>query len=381
MKKSNFVHFLGALLFTAFFSFTMKALPMVDFSEIDKVDIVISANASDPVLKAANQLKDFLKNVYPAYQFTVTSTVKGGNRKIVLGYPEDFELKAAVLKEVPLHKEGFLIHCLNEKEVMIVSHSPKGLFNAVYSLLEKLGYGFYLSYDAKPNPKKELAFKDWEMSDFPLQNERIVFDWHNFLSGCTGWSYDDWCSWIDQSAKMKYNTIMVHAYGNNPMFSFEYNGLKKEVGYLTTSISGRDWGAQHITDIRRLPGGEIFPGPVFGSEAARVPDEQRGDAATSLMKRVFEHAGAMAMKINFAVDVDTWSANPKNIIESLPADSRIKLESQDVVNPETADGYQYYKTQVKSLLTSYPGISTITVWVRAGGTLWRDIKPEQFPKS
>jgi hypothetical protein len=180
---------------------------------------------------------------------------------------------------------------------------------------------------------------------------------------------------------MKYNTIMVHAYGNNPMFSFEYKGLKKEVGYLTTSISGRDWGAQHIQDVRRLPGGELFSGKVFGSQAALVPDAQRGEAATKLMARVFEHAHEMSMKIVFAVDADTWSANPKNIIESLPAACRIKLETQDIVNPETTDGYQYYKAQVNSLLTNYPQITTICVWVRTGYTLWRNIKSTQFPES
>lgn len=177
---------------------------------------------------------------------------------------------------------------------------------------------------------------------------------------------------------------MVHAYGNNPMFSFEYNGLKKDIGYLTTSQSGRDWGAQHVNDVRRLPGGKVFTSPVFGSTAALVPDDQRGDAATKLMAKVFEHAKEMAMKINFAVDMDTWPANPRNIIESLPAECRIKLKEQDIVNPETAAGYQYYKAQVKNLISNYPQISTITVWVRSetsNGSIWNRVKPTDFPKS
>lgn len=346
-----------------------------------KVDILISAKATIQEKKAAEQLNKYLHLIYPSSQFAVTSVFNKNNLTIWMGLLDFLSLDESLVKEIPTQEEGFLIRSQNSKSVTIASRSARGLFNAVYALAEKLGCGFYLSYEGVPMPKKELIFRDWEMTDFPLQNERIVFDWHNFLSGCTGWSYDDWCSWIDQSAKMRYNTIMVHAYGNNPMFGFEYNGLKKEVGYLTTSISGRDWGAQHIMDIRRLPGGEIFADPVFGSETARVPDDQRSEAATRLMSRVFKHANEMAMKINFAIDVDTWSANPKNIIESLPSESRIKLETQYVVNPETVDGYQYYKAQVKSLLKSYPGISTITVWVRSNGTLWRDIKPEQFPKS
>jgi hypothetical protein len=345
----------------------------------NQVDIVLSAFATVQEKMAASQLNDYLKTIYPAFRFSVTSVVNESNLTIQMGVAEHLSVIKYVTKDIPLLPEGFLVRSLNDRNLVITSHSAKGLFNAVYSLLEKLGYGFYLSYEGTPKPKEAISFKEWEMTDFPLQAERIVFDWHNFLSGCTGWNYEDWCSWIDQSAKMRYNTIMVHAYGNNPMFSFEYNGQKKEVGFLTTSSTGRDWGAQHVNDVRRLPGGQLFTGPVFGSNAVLVPDNQRGDAATKLMARVFEHAHEMAMKINFAIDVDTWSANSKNIIESLPADCRIKLEKQDIVNPETANGYEYYKAQVQSLLKNYPQITTITVWVRGGGTLWRDIRPAQFP--
>jgi hypothetical protein len=359
------------------------AVPLsgVSVPEVKKVDIVIPANATKQIIKAANELELFLQPVFPSYEFSVTTNTKTSGLKILFGTVDLLTPSPSFIKDIPVQEEGFMIRCLSDKTVVIASKSIKGLFNAVYSLLEKLGYGFYLSYEAAPPSKKELSFKEWEMSDYPLTNERIVFDWHNFMSGCTGWNYGDWCSWIDQSAKMRFNTIMVHAYGNNPMFSFEYNGLKKEVGYLTTSISGRDWGSQHIKDVRRLPGGELFREPVFGSQAAMVPDSQRGEAATNLMARVFEHASDMSMKIVFAVDVDTWSANPKNIIESLPPACRIKLEPQDIVNPETAEGYQYYKAQIKSLLNNYPQISTICIWVRTGATLWRNIKTSQFPES
>ncbi|NEW84326.1 MAG: hypothetical protein GZ094_18445 [Mariniphaga sp.] len=358
------------------------AVPAVQITDKNKVDILISPKAGIQEAKAADQLCECLKVIYPTYKFSVTTVLNKGNRIIRMGLPGYFAAGEPILKEIPIQNEGFIIRSYSKNSVVIVSQSPKGLFNAVYSLLEKLGYDFYLSYDVKPVPKNELLFNEWEISDYPLQSERLIFNWHNFLSGCTGWNYEDWCSWIDQSAKMKFNTIMVHAYGNNPMFSFEYNGLKKDVGYLTTSISGRDWGAQHIKDVRTLPGGEIFSGPIFGSSAAMVPNQQRSAAATNLMAKVFEHASEMSMKINFAIDVDTWSANPRNIIESLPAECRIKLKEQDIVNPETPDGYKYYKEQVKSLLTSYPQISTITVWVRHESSLWRlNIKPEQFPAS
>lgn len=380
-KKNQLFFLLSIIFFTIIIPIKTEALCNSSMPDSKQVDIVISLNATKQEKKAANQLNEYLKAIYPAYHFSVTSIINENNRTVCMGLPGNLSHKESVSKKIPLQKEGFLISCQNEKNVVIVSRTEKGLFNAVYSLLEKLGYGFFLSSETLPAPKDKLLFNDWETSDFPLQSERIVFNWHNFLSGCTGWNYEDWCSWIDQSAKMRFNTIMVHAYGNNPMFSFEYNGIKKDVGYLTTSMTGRDWGAQHINDVRRLPGGGIFTGSVFGSDAALVPDQQRGEAATKLMSKVFEHASEMSMKINFAIDVDTWSANPQNIIKSLPVDCRIKLSKQDIVNPETEQGYQYYKAQVKSLLDSYPQITTITVWVRNESTVWRDIKAAQFPES
>ncbi len=79
--------------------------------------------------------------------------------------------------------------------------------------------------------------------------------------------------------------------------------------------------------------------------------------------------------------MDTWSANPQNIIQSLPPECRIRLAKYDIVNPDTDQGYQYYKAQLKSLLNSYPQITTITVWVRAESTVWREIKVADFPDS
>lgn len=173
----------------------------------NQVDIVLSTVATVQEKMAASQLNDYLKIIYPAFRFSVTSVLNESSMTIRMGIAEHLALSEQVTKDIPLQPEGFVVRSLNDRNLVITSHSAKGLFNAVYSLLEKLGYGFYLSYEGTPKPKNAVLFKEWEMSDFPLQAERIVFDWHNFLSGCTGWNYEDWCSWIDQSAKMRYNTI------------------------------------------------------------------------------------------------------------------------------------------------------------------------------
>ena len=112
-----------------------------------------------------------------------------------------------------------------------------------------------------------MSFKDCNLADKPLVPTRLVFDWHNFLSGCSTWNLPEWQSWIRQSQKMGYNAIMVHAYGNNPMVSFTFNGKTKPVGYLSTTVRGRDWSTMHVNDVRQLWGGAGFTAPV--SDAMR----------------------------------------------------------------------------------------------------------------
>jgi hypothetical protein len=56
-----------------------------------------------------------------------------------------------------------------------------------------------------------------------------VFNWHDFLSGCSTWNLPEWKAWTLQSQKQGYNAVMVHAYGNNPMVSFTFHGKTKPV--------------------------------------------------------------------------------------------------------------------------------------------------------
>ena len=119
----------------------------------------------------------------------------------------------------------------------------------------------------------------------------MVFNWHNFLSGCSTWRLEDWERWIQQSQKMGYNAVMVHAYGNNPMAGFSFQGQQKPVGYLSSTRIGRDWSTNHVNDVRRLHGGTVFDEPVFGCDAAiDGTDLQRTRAAQELMQRVFAEA-------------------------------------------------------------------------------------------
>lgn len=331
----------------------------------NRVAIVVE-NKMDPVLlTAADELQKYLSESFPQTIFYISDNQE--------------EKKKIVLKADPnLENEEYLItHKINV--ATISGGSSKGILDGVYGMLEKLGYGFYLSFDKKPEPGN-FNFHHWQLTDKPLKENRIVFDWHNFMSGCSGWDLADWKIWIEQSSKMRFNSIMVHAYGNNPMYSFSYNGQQKEVGYLSSTWSGRDWGTEHVNDIRNLIGGNLFNKPVFGCKESLVAGPERMNAAISLMQNVFSHARKYGMKIIYAVDVDTWMSNPQNIISTLPGEAKFKAGNYFLVDPDSEEGYKYYLALFRTITSTYPQVTNIALWARTGGTLWKDLKYNDFPE-
>jgi len=351
-----------------------------------EVPVVLAPDASQVERLAAQDLTDNLARLYPRDRFILGANLPATGKAIVLGKISDARVRAHLPGEVPIAPEGYCIRAENAGGLelgVIAGADAYGVAYGVYGLLEKLGCGFYLSGDIVPAARNEsLSFKNWDLADKPLVQDRLVFDWHNFLSGCSTWNLPDWRRWTAQSQKMGYNAIMVHAYGNNPMVSFDFNGKTKPVGYLSTTVKGRDWSTMHVNDVRRLFGGAVFDSPVFGADAAQVPEGKRAEAARKLMQGVFAHAAERGMNVFFADDVDTISANPQELIASLPASARFATGSNGAIwlaNPDTQEGYRYYKAQVVTLLSDYPQITSLVAWFRNGGTPWLDLKAAEMP--
>ena len=352
------------------------------------VSVVIAKTATATERLAAQELLAALQRIYPGDRFVVADPLPPSGTCILVGnFATDAEVKKRVDRDQLRAAESYVVTSATEgpRQLGIVAGAdPRGVAYGVYALLERLGCGFYLSYDAFP-PLRSASFNfaDWQLTNRPLVPDRLVFDWHNFLSGCSTWNLEHWQSWIRQSQKMGFNAIMVHAYGNNPMVSYAFDGQTKPVGYLSTTAKGRDWSTMHVNDTRRLWGGEVFTQAVFGADAAFVPDNQRAAAAQKLMQDVFADAAERSMDVYFADDVDTLSANPQELIQTLPAAARFATGGGKVwlANPQTPEGYLYYKTQIESLLRAYPQITTLVVWFRGGGTPWLDPKLNEMPPS
>ena len=331
-----------------------------------QVSVVLGSAPSDLERLAATELVSHLAILYPAERFAIVDRQPTAGSSVVFsrmsGLPESFAISGA------------------NGRANILSTDAHGALFAVYALLEKLGCGFYLSYESTPAPRQgTVRFEEWNLKDTPLVHDRIVFNWHNFLSSASTWEFEDWQHYMDNSVRMRFNGLMVHAYGNNPMFACRFAGIDKPVGFLATTRSGRDWGTQHVNDVRRMIGGELFTEPVFGASIAKVDPDRRVPAAVGLMQRVFAHAAGRGMGVTFALDVDTESANPREMIATLPASARIASGTYMLANPDTPEGYAFYKAQAGQLLAAYPQITRLAVWFRAGRTPWTMLKLEEFP--
>jgi len=339
----------------------------------EKITIVVTSENSEAIEQfAAVELSNYLTKIYPDYEFAIKGESDAGKA---------IHLKVTdKIAGVPDNTEGYLVKSEGDK-AYIFSKGNTGLINGVYGILEKLGCGFFLSDEMLPEPKKDFDFSAWNYSNEPLIKERFVFNWHNFISGCTGWDKAHWLEWIDRSQKMGFNTVMVHTYHNNPMHTYEFNGFKKEVGYINTSAKGRDWGNIPINDVRRLPGGEIFNNAEFGSEIAMVPDDQRSEVAQSVMAEIFSFAFARGVKVNYPFDIDMPLLFLKNsMVKSIPKEEKFYLSKDDVwiPLPDKPKGYAFYKAQLEGLLSSYPMLEDITFF-RRGASFFRNASVMELP--
>jgi len=363
------------------FSIILVLLSACSNASSTNIYVIVKEDSNESRIDfAAGELASFLQNIYPDDRFVVKTEVPEHGDYILLGTVSGFSPIQPFVNADDVSVAGSFIvknttHDGRQLGI-ICGNDSRGLMDGVYSLLEqKLGYGFYLSYNAKENVDTgNFSFEKWDLQAAPTVKERITFNWHNFISGCTAWNYEDWKHWVLQSARMRYTGVMIHTYGWSPLTQFVFNGQVKKVEYIQNTRNGDHWGVAHTHDVRDLVGGEIFEseGPVFGAETGKigfngVTMENRVQKAKELMKKVSLYArDSVGMDFIFAWDVDTKDCNHQEQILTLdPVDRFLENESGYwLARPDTEKGYAFYKAQVEMLISDYPGISEIALWYR-----------------
>ncbi len=347
----------------------------------NKITIVQGDTENRAEKTAAAELQRFLQAAYPDDSFSIEEQIPQSGKYILLGtHKSQPEISDHINKEALNATGSYIVKNTEDSNVGIIAgNHSRAVLDGVYALLEQLGYAFYLEHNIHPDPITiPFSFNQWNLRDTPIVEERFILNWHNFLSGCTGWNLEHYRKWIRQASRMGYNSIMLHFYGNNPAFQYTHNGETKDVGFMGATHKGPEWGIPLLNDVRRLPGANFLEHPVYSSEVALVEDDQRVDAAVKLIQQALQYAESFGIKIHLAVDMDHYSCNPQNIIQTLPESARFK--NGQLARPDRPEGYAYYKTQVKTLLETYPQLNTIIVWSRGEWTDWMTLKYEDLPK-
>ena len=366
-----------------------------------KVMILTAPEASETEVHAGKELSRYLRRIYPEIIF------KWGNGEpekdaglIFIGTPESSPALVAMLGKTPQGPEGFFVSAttLEGKQVgVILGADPAGVMNGIYALLKNLGFVFTLNRDFAPVVSEAVLqpfnFSKWNLVNRPLFERRLSFNWTSFLTTGASWQRWDWNRWISQSQKLGFNSVMIHFYADSPMLTFSFNDQEKPYHHVPTTIQGRAWRTQHVNDVRRMVGGEIFRSSAFGLNARKTNDFERVRLSKRMFRRVFASAKGRGMKLYFAFDVDTLPAQPQNLIETLPESARFKVSVPAVAelnqsstnlwlaNPDTDEGYAYYESQLKKLMTDYPQITSLVLWCRTQKTPWMSLKYDEMPSS
>ncbi len=191
---------------TLFFSITLLfSVVFISCSTQKKTYIVVNDN--EVVIEVGKDLASYLSKTYPKESFIISNKKGEGTKNIIIEITSSGGLRND--EAYKIFSDGDLL--------FIQGETSRALVNGVYGLLKELGWNFYLSFEVPPVESKPLNFSAKKIENAPLKEKRIIFNWHNFLSGCTGWNLEQWQKWIDNASKIGFNTIMVHAYGNNPM--------------------------------------------------------------------------------------------------------------------------------------------------------------------
>ncbi len=124
-----------------------------------EVPVVVSADAAKAVRLAADELAGYFSRLHPETNFPLIQDLPPSGPAIrVESIDSDSSLAEAVDADLLDTPESYVVATIDEngrKVGIVAGADPRGVVYAVYGLLEKLGCGFYLSYDAVPVGDRE----------------------------------------------------------------------------------------------------------------------------------------------------------------------------------------------------------------------------------
>jgi hypothetical protein len=198
---------------------------------------------------------------------------------------------------------------------------------------------------------------------------RGTLPWHNFLSGPTAWNECDYRAYLDDLQKKGLNFVGFHCYTGGaeryapyvePMIRLKYRDVLPEAGF-DTSLTVR-WGYRPLA-VKDFAFGtaRLFRGNgAFGADCAVTPhtNEERYRQAQALMRKVVTLAHARGIQVAMGFE---FGVHPPELASIVPPESRIA--GALLPDPTHPANIEILQTAVEDILTAYPGIDWVWLWL------------------
>ncbi len=273
---------------------------------------------------------------------------------------------APLAETVPRHPQGYVlqVQSVQPPRVLVAGGSPVGVQNGVYSLLERLGVGFYLGGDALPERSDRLLVPD-DLNERgqPAFEIRGSLPWYNFLNSPTTWDLEDFQCFFDQMAKMKCNFVGFHSYDHEPFCAYPLDNAWHAGGPTATSVT-YGWGT--IRGMRTpefgFGTGRLFSGELFGSrsvtEATPVgtAGEETPPGWPDIERRTRDQDAILRAQCSLAQGLDYARRRGLHVCIGFEL-------TGDPTNEETR---RQAEARIRNTLASYPMVDYIWFWQQEG---------------
>ncbi|HWB98979.1 MAG TPA: alpha-glucuronidase family glycosyl hydrolase [Bryobacteraceae bacterium] len=346
---------------------------------------IVTGEAAPPVERyAAEELRRYAGSLF-TLKTEIASEPSGVS--IILGSPATNPHTARLAGNADwkaLRADGFLLKSVDPQTLVIGGIEPRGTLFGVYELLERWGARFTLTEDFLPPRAASFRLPHLHEICRPAYPVRAMRPVNNLPEGSAAWSLRDFERFIDQMAKLKFNTFTLVIMESGPWLDYSFRGVPRPAGDIF-------YGWRYpITDD--FVGRSLFPAqkeyysPVL---AGARNDAERKRAGIGLVRAVQEHArrrglmtalafGMLEPPTEFKHRFNEWATLPlPDPKEFAGATFTVTPAEEFGVNPKYAAWMNVMDPAVRelvslrlnTLLSTYPKTDYYYLWIsehRAG---------------
>ena len=360
------------------------------------VTIIIAEQASPVERYAAEEFKKYLSILYhidATLRDEYPASLHGPT--IVIGHPRSHPCLADT--EWPsLSADGFCLKtvCSGPAVLVVAGGSGRGTLFGVYELLERWGVRFLLSGDVLPEQPEPFRLTGFDERVEPAYPIRAMRPLNNLPEGSAPWDLPDFIRFIDQMAKLKFNTYVFAIMESGPWLDYEFRGMKRPAGDIFYGY--RFPIADDFIGKELFAGRSEFYNPIL---AKAHNEEERKQLGIGLVRSIIHHCqsrdllclltfGLLEPPTAFKHKCNEWASlplpDPKSFAGALFGVTPVE---ESGINPQYAAWMnvkdpvvrELTALRVKTLIDTYPGADYYFLWVsehRAGVVDYRAVFQE-----